>query len=57
MLIENQKRWFAWRPVRLNTGQWAWLRWVNRRVSLELVYNHRRYACTPTRCVEYWVGL
>jgi hypothetical protein len=25
------EKWFAWRPVRLLTLEWAWLRWVIRR--------------------------
>jgi hypothetical protein len=27
LLFESQD-WFAWRPVRLVTGRWAWWRWV-----------------------------
>ena len=27
----NGRSWFAWRPVRLESGKWAWLRFVERR--------------------------
>ena len=25
--------WFAWRPVRLDDGRWAWLEWLDRRIE------------------------
>ena len=24
------KEWFAWRPVRLDSGEWVWLDWVEK---------------------------
>jgi len=28
--LYTYRRWFAWRPVRLWNGEWAWLCWVSR---------------------------
>lgn len=33
------RQWFAWRPVRLQGGRWAWLRHVERQV-FELYDRH-----------------
>lgn len=27
-MLPRPKYWFAWRPVRLTNGKWAWLRYV-----------------------------
>lgn len=30
MSIKDGIKWFAWYPVQLNDGNWAWLEWVKK---------------------------
>lgn len=30
-------KWFAWRPVKLNSGKWSWLKWVHRHEDIRPV--------------------
>lgn len=38
MFVGPAHMWFAWRPVRLWYGRFAWLRWVNRRRVVKKSY-------------------
>ena len=31
-ILENWHNWFAWRPVRMEDGRWAWLQFIYRQV-------------------------
>jgi hypothetical protein len=39
---EQWHKWFAWRPVKLRTNQWAWMKFVD-----------RQYATCYTGCAGY----
>jgi hypothetical protein len=50
-LTAQWHRWFAWRPVELVNGRFAWLRWLERRVgSLGISHEYR----TPARSLGHW---
>jgi len=40
---ENWHKWFAWRPIILDDGRWAWLQFVQRKIlysnwTIEIYY-------------------
>lgn len=50
-------RWFAWRPVILNDGRLAWLRWLERRVTNlpYPTYGHNDDYRLPARSLGHWL--
>lgn len=47
--VGPEERWFAWRPVKLWSGAWVWLRFLKRRVAV--VHSH----LTPGAGDSFWV--
>lgn len=49
--VQLRRRWFAWRPVPLVTGGWAWLATVERqtwgRACGDYYFERSRYALLP----------
>lgn len=47
----HERPWFAWRPVRLEAGGWAWLRRINKQRWLYRadvwLFEVNRYALLP----------
>ena len=41
-MLHHKQWWFAWRPVRINTGKLVWLQWVYCRT-----YDPMRYWSAP----------
>lgn len=50
------KRWFAWRPVRLLTLEWAWLRWVERRPAQAGIWSYGAWDYANPQSDFDWVA-